>query len=112
MELICSLVLARTQLQFGSKPVSYFLFPGLDPTKLGPRPGTESNLSPGPNPNKLGHGPGTESTMSPGLDPTAVWSQAWIRSQPVPRPGPSSVTGLDPKSELKGSIELIGSYHI
>ena len=88
------------------------LFPGLDPNKLGPRPGTESNLSPGPNPNKLGHGPGTESNMSPGLDPTAVWSQAWIRSQPVPRPGPSSVTGLDPKSELKGSIELIGSYHI
>ena len=40
------------------------LFPGLDPTKLGPRPGTESNLSPGPNPNKFGHGPGTE---SPGL---------------------------------------------
>ena len=80
--------------------------------QLGPRPGTESNLSPGPNPNKLGHGPGTEFNMSPGLDPTAVWSQAWIRSQPVPRPGPSSVTGLDPKSELKGSIELIGSYHI
>ena len=53
------------------------LFPGLDPTKLGPRPGTESNLSPGPNPNR---------------------SRTWHRIQHVPRPGPncSLVPGLDP----------------